>query len=118
MAIYKIGARKRGHTLGFDDLGVRRGFGVGLRVSDLQEGRSSNSGVGYKMKSLAFGVLRFHVDGHGVRDEVLGVLGEVLGVSVSTTLASGKKYLSHLWSSGRRTWHARVRSSGSGSGRL
>ena len=47
--------------------------------------------------------------GLGVRDEELGVLEEVLGVSVSTTLASGKKYLSHLWPSVRRTWRARVR---------
>src|SRR3954471_7012037 len=48
-SIYKIGARERGHTLGFDDLGP--GFGVGLRVQG-----STGSRFGLRDRSQITGV--------------------------------------------------------------
>src|SRR3954469_20270726 len=95
-------------------------FGVGLRVQgstgsgSLREGGlgSMSGRIGFVLVGVDLVVAKIlsgprHRVGLGIRGEELGILEEVLGVSVSTTWASGfsgirsgKKYLSHLRSSG------------------
>ena len=73
--IYKIGARIRVTHLGSEDLGVRWGSGSGLGVQGSTGNQVRIRATGSAMKSLAFGVLRFHVDMLGAHDGELGVPG-------------------------------------------